>query len=100
MKDDTISRQAAIDAAHKAMLDYFDLADDVFVEPLTYTEEKFLLINKSIATRLEALPPVQPEEPSYDVVKDYCQKRCLSIVDTALLERLVAKYASMMQDIE
>lgn len=36
------------------------------------------------------LPSAQQEEPSYEAVKEYCRKRCLSIVDSALLK----KYAS------
>ena len=37
------------------------------------------------AETLKALPSAQPEEPSHDAVKEYCRKRCLSIVDSALL---------------
>lgn len=32
---------------------------------------------------------VTSEEPSLEAVKEYCRKRCLSIVDTALLEKYV-----------
>lgn len=42
---------------------------------------------KKAVERVKALPSAQSEEPSYEVIKEYCRKRCLSIVDTALLEK-------------
>lgn len=42
-------------------------------------------IDMEAINEIKALPSAQPEEPSYDAVKDYCRKRCLSIVDSALL---------------
>lgn len=37
-----------------------------------------------MAVKALSLPSAQPEEPSYDAVKEYCRKRCLSIVNSAL----------------
>lgn len=68
MKDDTISRSAAIDA--------LNLADDRGQ------------IN-SILDVIDVIKALSPEEPSYEAVTEYCRKRCLSIVDTALLEKYV-----------
>ena len=36
---------------------------------------------------IETVPPAPPEEPSHEAVKEYCRKRGLSIIDTALLEK-------------
>lgn len=41
------------------------------------------------AIYVERMPSAQPE-PSYEAIKEYCRKRCLSIVDTALLEKYEA----------
>ena len=38
-------------------------------------------VKKAIEEQIEP----KREEPSYEAVKEYCRKRCLSIVDTALL---------------
>ncbi len=68
--NDPISRQAAIDAAK----DWYDgLICGSF---------------KGLEKRLKSLPSIQPE-PTLEQIKEYCHKRCLSIVDNALL----CKYA-------
>ena len=36
--------------------------------------------------RMSELPPVQPE-PTLEQIEEYCHKRCLSIVDNALLHK-------------
>lgn len=64
---DSISRQAAI-----------EVADAVW----SVTGDKNVA---KVWDQIRNLPAAQPEEPSYDAVKEYCRKRCLSIVDTALL---------------
>ena len=52
----------------------------------TYNEMGIIIDTKAEELDLSA----QQEEPSYEAVKEYCRKRCLSIVDSALLK----KYAS------
>ncbi len=59
---DTISRQAAIDAVHKSILDFFDICDDDEESPMTYKDERLLELNKAITTQIKAVPSadVQP----------------------------------------
>ena len=68
---DCISRQAVKDAlTDKSSLEWEQL--------------------KMLYPMLEAVdevPPAPPEEPSHEAVKEYCRKRGLSIIDTALLEK-------------
>lgn len=59
--DDSISRQAAIDAVHKVMYEFFDLRDDDEESPLTEKENALLAINKKLTNRIKALPSAQPE---------------------------------------
>lgn len=61
MSKDTIYRQDAIDAIHEVMLGLFDFTDDNIEEPMTYTEVKFLHINKVIAEKIKALPAAETE---------------------------------------
>ena len=53
---DLISRQAAIDAIHKAVLEMFDFCDDISEEPMTYADEKMLEVNKLITGKIMDLP--------------------------------------------
>lgn len=66
---DFISRQAAIDTIHKAVLEMFNFCDDIIEEPLTYTEEKMLEVNKLITGKIRDLPSAQPEIAKRIVVK-------------------------------
>lgn len=59
--DDTIYRQAAIDAIHGAIIDFFDICDDDEESPITYKDEQLLEINKAISGRIKQLPSAQPE---------------------------------------
>lgn len=59
--DDLISRQAAIDAVHKSIFDFFDICDDDEESPMTYEDEKLLEINKAITLRIKQLPSAQTE---------------------------------------
>lgn len=59
--DDVISRQAAIDAIHGAIFDFFDICDDDEESPMTYKDEQLLEINKAISGRIKQLPSAQPE---------------------------------------
>jgi len=58
---DLIDRQAAIDAAHRAIFGFFNICDDDHESPMTYSELKLLELNKAITTRIRALPSAQPE---------------------------------------
>lgn len=59
---DLIDRQAAIEAVHKTIYGLFDIVDDDSEEPFTKEEERFLVINKAITTRIKSLPSAQPEQ--------------------------------------
>lgn len=78
---DTISRQAAIDAAIKA-----DMKNNNGI----LSEKRARVFDEYISN----LPSVQPEVTE-EAVKEYCRKRCLCIVDSALLK----KYASAQPEI-
>ena len=54
-----IDRQAAIDAVHSAVLDFFDFDVDDSESPMTYHDEQILSINKAITTKIKSLPPVE-----------------------------------------
>ena len=56
---DLIDRQAAIDAVHKSIFDFFDICDDDEESPMTYQDEKLLEINKAITLRIKQLPSAQ-----------------------------------------
>lgn len=58
--NDLISRQAAIDAIHGAIFDFFDICDDDEESPMTYKDEQLLEINKAISGRIKRLPSAQP----------------------------------------
>lgn len=59
--DDTINRQAAMDAVHKSILDFFDICDDDEESPMTYKDERLLEVNKVITTQIKAIPSAEPE---------------------------------------
>lgn len=70
---DTISRQAAIDVVRRCS-----------VKEVT---PAYMLIDKAeVMTELMMLPSAQPE-PTLEQIEEYCHKRCLSIVDNALLHK-------------
>ena len=58
---DCISRQAAIDAVHKSIFDFFDICDDDEESPMTHKDEVLLEINKAITTQIKDLPSAEPE---------------------------------------
>lgn len=82
--DDLISRQAAIEQVLAGKL-----SDDSLVECV---EECNSMLEWTVDV-LKKLPSVQPEVTE-EAVKEYCRKRCLCIVDSALLK----KYASAQPD--
>lgn len=61
--DKLISRQAAIDAVHNVMFEFFDLCDDDEESPLTEKEKTLFAINKRLTKRIKALPSAQTIEP-------------------------------------
>lgn len=73
MRDDLISRQAAIDALCEAGLINYQATGD--------GNGMIHAINV-----IKGLPSAQPE-PTFEQIKEYCRKRCLSIVDSELLSK-------------
>ncbi len=61
---DYISRQAAIDAVHKTIYGFLDIADDESEEPISDKDTLLLEINKAICNGLKELP----------VDEDYCSR--------------------------
>lgn len=59
--NDTIYRQAAIDAIRGAIFDFFDICDGDEESPMTYKDEQLLEINKAISGRIKQLPSAEPE---------------------------------------
>ena len=66
---DLISRQAAIDAVHKSIFDFFDICDDDEESPMTYQDKRLLELNKAITTRIKVVPSAQPERTWYPVTE-------------------------------
>ena len=58
---DLISRQAAIDAIHSAIFDFFDIIEDDSESPITYKDKKLLELNKAITKRIRQMPSAQRE---------------------------------------
>ena len=58
---DLISRQAAIDAVHKAIFKFFDIVEDDTESPMTYQDKRLLELNKSITQKIKSVPSAQPE---------------------------------------
>lgn len=63
--NDLISRQAAIDALHKTMLDFFKTNDDDKPEFITASEKMLLSVNKAISNALKKLPSAQRKVLKY-----------------------------------
>lgn len=59
--EDAVSRQAVIDAIHKAIYDFFDIVDDDAEEPINDKDELLLDVNKAITTKIKNLQPVEPK---------------------------------------
>lgn len=79
--NDSISRQAAIDAVHQGFYDFFDIGEDE--EPIAPYELLLFRINKAITARIKALQSDQPETCAgckhvgrYPIPCNCC-KRCL-----------------------
>lgn len=90
-KEDVIYRRAALDIVleyDRKLYEYVGTPKDNDM----YSFGRGLLL--SLERNLKQLPSVQPEVTE-EAVKEYCRKRCLCIVDRALLR----KYASAQPDI-
>ena len=81
--DDLISRQAAVDEL-PYLLDYDGLKG-----------ENGFVSKRLVRKMLKELPSAQPEITE-EAVKEYCRKRCLCVVDGALLK----KYASTQPELK
>ena len=75
--DDLISRQAAIDAIRASTSKYTG-----FMEMEMYTDD-------DAVEAIEGLPPAQPEITE-EAVKEYCRKRCLTIVTNDYFHKLAS----------
>lgn len=84
MRDDSISRAAAIDH-WRAII---DATDEDSIYNMGFVDGLEFCIN-----HLSTIPSAQ-SEVTEDEVKEYCRKRCLSIIDSALLK----KYASVQPE--
>ena len=58
---DLIEREDAIDVVHKSIFEFFDICNDDEESPITDKDEQLLKINKTITTRIKALPSAQSE---------------------------------------
>jgi hypothetical protein len=74
MNDDLISRKAAIDEVKR-------------LHDVAWANWKETRISaNTMIDALKDLPSAQPE-PTLEQIEEYCHKRCLSIVDNALLHK-------------
>ena len=85
---DIIYRQAAIDVLNKLARDNFTLRDAFSF---------YLGALHDAADGIKALPSAQPEVTE-EAVKEYCRKRCLCIVDSALLKKYESAQPERLTD--
>lgn len=92
---DLISRQAAIEAVHKSIFDFFDICDDDEESPMTYKDELLLELNKAITTQIKAVASAQPieAEPTLSEIAQYCEKRNLVLVKSALFNEMKSRWS-------
>lgn len=57
---DLISRQAAIDAVHSTIFDFFDIVEDDSDSPMTESDKQLLKLNKAITTAIRRQPTIDP----------------------------------------
>ena len=81
---DAISRQDAIDAVEFGIT-YVKVLNKETGEVMELVKKSNEEVQKAV-DRIEALPSAQPE-PTLEKIEEYCHKRCLSIVDNALLHK-------------
>lgn len=71
--NDSISRQAAIDAVHSTIFDFFETDEDDSDSPMTDSDKRLLELNKAISTSIRGLPSaVEPEWEELLVICDVC----------------------------
>ena len=61
MTDDLISRQAAIEAVHKVIFEFFDPCGDDEETPFTEKDKLLLKVNKAISNGIKSLPTAEPD---------------------------------------
>lgn len=83
---DLISRQAAIEAVHKSIFDFFDICDDDEESPMTYKDELLLELNKAITTQIKSVASAQPIEAELYI--EFCEW----VADTVLYEDFEDKW--------
>ena len=68
MKDDRlISLNAAIDAVHHTVFEFFDICEDDDESPITEKDKMLLSLNKAISTRIQTIPSAQPSATDINV---------------------------------
>lgn len=55
---DQISRQAAIEAVHSTIFDFFDMDKDDSDSPMTESDKRLLELNKAVTTAIRKLPNI------------------------------------------
>lgn len=58
---DLISRQAAIEVAHRTIFDFFCIVEDDSESPITESDKRLLELNKAITTAIRGLPTIEPK---------------------------------------
>ena len=58
--NDLISRQAAIEAVHSTIFDFFDICEDDSDSPITESDKRLLELNKAITTAIRRQPTIDP----------------------------------------
>lgn len=61
--ENCISKEEVINAIHKTIYEFFDIADDVSEEPMNDKDKLLLTINKALSNAVKALPSVTPSRP-------------------------------------
>lgn len=61
--ENCISKEEVINAIHKTIYEFFDIADDGSEEPMNDKDKLLLTINKALSNAVKALPSVTPSRP-------------------------------------
>lgn len=67
---DLIDRQAAVDAIHSAVFDFFGIDKDDFESPMTYHDDLLLSLTNAITTKIKSLPSEERKKGKWDFVGD------------------------------
>ncbi len=55
---DLVSRQAALEAVHSTIFDFFDMDKDDSDSPMTESDKRLLELNKAVTTAIRKLPNI------------------------------------------